>query len=191
MRLSRDKLILLGVAALYEAAERATAEPMRPGFALRAVLAMLSQLSDGDRTQFDAYWQALLDPSGSDHPQRAYLRATTARTAIEGILRSLGADGASCCGITSAAPCTDLGGPGSLMTPRSRTCCGSGWAGAIDSRRGWARGRGAISFRRLAGDRSKPGWAVPRNDGSPARSSYGIANHRPRRPVARSAACKG
>ena len=37
MRLSRDKLIVLGIAALYEAAERATAEPMRPGFALRAV----------------------------------------------------------------------------------------------------------------------------------------------------------
>ena len=64
MRLSRDKLILLGVAALYEAAERVTAEPMQPGFAIRAVLAMLYQLSDGDRTAFDGYWQALRDPIG-------------------------------------------------------------------------------------------------------------------------------
>ena len=47
MRFSRDKLILLGLAALYETAQRATAEPMRPGFVLRAVFAMLYQLSDG------------------------------------------------------------------------------------------------------------------------------------------------
>jgi uncharacterized protein (DUF2236 family) len=90
MRLSRDKLILLGVAALYEAAEHVTAEPMQLGLALRAVLAMFYQLSDGDRTAFDGYWRALRDPSGVDHPQREYLRGTLARTAIEGILRSLG-----------------------------------------------------------------------------------------------------
>ena len=91
MRRSRDKLILFGIAALYEAAEHATAEPMQPGFALRAVLAMLYQLSDGDRTHFDGYWHALRDPSLSEHPQRAYIRATSARSSIEGILRSLGA----------------------------------------------------------------------------------------------------
>lgn len=87
----RDRLILLGVCALGQVADESKSEPMGENFAVRAVLAFLFSCSDGDRSPFEMFWQVMRRPPLDKHDsQQRYVRATNARTAVKGIVRSLG-----------------------------------------------------------------------------------------------------
>jgi hypothetical protein len=58
MRITRDRLIFLGLVALAEVIRECRTAPATPSPALRVVLAMLYELSDGrDRLAFDICWK--------------------------------------------------------------------------------------------------------------------------------------
>ena len=88
----RHRATLLALAALYEVAEAAGDGPITPTLPVRAVLALLHTVSDGNREPYEAFWRACLEPGlDSDHiTARGYMRATSARREIMGIIRTLG-----------------------------------------------------------------------------------------------------
>lgn len=54
----RDRIIFLGLAALYQVAEQSRAAPVQPSLLLRATLAALYGHSDGNRAPYEAFWRS-------------------------------------------------------------------------------------------------------------------------------------
>ena len=71
-----------------EACAQAQVEVVRPSFALRFALAFLFVRSDGTRWVYDAFWKAIQD--ADIRSNGGYLRGTSATSAMQGILRSVG-----------------------------------------------------------------------------------------------------
>lgn len=92
MRVGRHKLIFMGLVALDEVCEGSRRGVHQPTFALRAVLAMLYALSNGNRQPFDAFWQASRPGvgRGSNAHQDARARSNDLGTAYNGICIALG-----------------------------------------------------------------------------------------------------
>ena len=88
---SRHTAILLGIAALYDVAERAGKEPLSPSLELRALLALLHTLGDGRREPYDKFWKhSLSEGLERNHAStNGYMRSTSMRIEILGIGRSL------------------------------------------------------------------------------------------------------
>jgi len=88
---SRHTAILLGVAALYDVAERAGKQPLSPSLELRALLALLHTLGDGRREPYDTFWKhSLSEGLERNHiSANGYMRSTSMRIEILGIGRSL------------------------------------------------------------------------------------------------------
>lgn len=87
-----ERAIWLAVSVLYDITHEAEGAPHAFGPEVRALLALLYAISNGDREPFDAYWRHALEPlnwSKADS-QAAYLRGTHLRTAWEGICNRLG-----------------------------------------------------------------------------------------------------
>jgi hypothetical protein len=87
-----ERAIWLAVSVLYDITHEVEGAPQPLGPEVRALLALLHAISNGDRGPFDDYWRQAIDPlnwSKADS-QAAYLRATTMRTAWEGICDRLG-----------------------------------------------------------------------------------------------------
>jgi hypothetical protein len=95
MRIPRDRLIFLGLIALDEVMRGCATAPAKPSPALRVVLAMLYELSDGrDRRAFDICWkECQIAPSETltEH-QANHLRMTELHKCWNRICQSLGVE---------------------------------------------------------------------------------------------------
>jgi hypothetical protein len=90
LRISRDRLIFMGLAVLDQIAEECHREPHRRGVALRVTMAMLYAFSDGRRGPYDQFWRMCAEPNQARDPQRSALqRGQTVRDAFHGICRTL------------------------------------------------------------------------------------------------------
>ena len=88
VRIACDPLIFKALCAVDEACAQAQVEVVRPSFALRFALAFLFVRSDGTRWVYDAFWKAIQD--ADIRSNGGYLRGTSATSAMQGILRSVG-----------------------------------------------------------------------------------------------------
>jgi hypothetical protein len=88
MRFACDPLVFKALCAVDEACEQAQADIVRPSFALRFALAYLYVRSDGTRWVYDAFWKAIQD--ADIRSNGGYLRGTSATSAMQGIMRSVG-----------------------------------------------------------------------------------------------------
>lgn len=88
MRFACDPLVFKALCAVDEACAQAQGEVVRPSFALRFALAYLFVRSDGTRWVYDAFWKAIQD--ADIRSNGGYLRGTSAMSAMQGILRSVG-----------------------------------------------------------------------------------------------------
>lgn len=88
MRFACDPLVFKALCAVDEACEQAQRDIVRPSFALRFALAFLYVRSDGTRWVYDAFWAAVQD--GDVRSNGGYLRGTSATSAMQGIMRSVG-----------------------------------------------------------------------------------------------------
>lgn len=88
MRFACDPLVLKALCAVEEVCEQAQAGIVRPSFALRFALAFLYVRSDGTRWVYDAFWTAIQDADLRSNG--GYLRGTSAMSALQGIMRSVG-----------------------------------------------------------------------------------------------------
>ena len=106
MRLTRDRLIFLGLVALDEVMRGCGTAPAKPSPALRVVLAMLYELSDGrDRRAFDYCWKTCqLAPSATltEH-QANHLRMTELHKVWNRICQLLGVEQTTEFGLRIAA----------------------------------------------------------------------------------------
>jgi hypothetical protein len=87
-----QQLVRKALLALDEAIDQAREGPVQPTFALRFVLAWLYVSSDRRRAPYDAFWRCIRDPLSYawSEEQRSNMRFTQARTAFNGICRSVG-----------------------------------------------------------------------------------------------------
>ena len=67
MRVAREQLVFLCLVALDEVVHHCLCQPYPRTFALRATLATLFALGDGDRGPFDAFWRACSIEDGPDY----------------------------------------------------------------------------------------------------------------------------
>lgn len=88
MRVVCDPLVFKALCAVEEVCEQAQAAVVRPTFALRFALAFLYVRSDGTRWVYDAFWAAIQD--ADIRSNGGYLRGTSAMSALQGIMRSVG-----------------------------------------------------------------------------------------------------
>lgn len=88
----RERAVFLLLSALYEVASEADKAPVTPSLALRAMLAALHVLGDGDRSAIDAFWREVRAANGGQpsREQADYMRGTASRTAWNRIARSAG-----------------------------------------------------------------------------------------------------
>lgn len=92
MDVDRDRIIFVGLAALYPAAEQSRAAPVEPSLLLRATLTALHGYSDGNRAPYEAFWLLCQDNASFafSEDQGAYSRGTSTTTAWNGIALGLG-----------------------------------------------------------------------------------------------------
>jgi len=91
MRFDRDLMIFKALCSLSEYADASYEEPLKPTFGLRFSLAFLYSQSNGDATSFKEFWEKVQDrQEDAHHPTSGqYLRATYARTYLQGIMNAL------------------------------------------------------------------------------------------------------
>lgn len=92
MRIERERLIWMALAALDEAIDAARERPLAPTFGIRIALATAFAFSDGRRDPYDHFWKMMQDPAAHQPSPVAasYYRTTHMRTNLRGIVRSLG-----------------------------------------------------------------------------------------------------
>lgn len=91
MRFDRDLMIFKALCALSEYADASHAAPLKPTFGLRFALAFLYSQSNGDSRCFTDFWAAVQDEQtrAYHHHVGQYLRSTSARTALNGIMTAI------------------------------------------------------------------------------------------------------
>ena len=92
MRFDHDALTFKALCALDEVASQCGAEPVKRTFAMRFALAYLFAVGTGDRRCFDDFWRIIAEPLpwATSVSHASYYRGTQARTALNGIARSVG-----------------------------------------------------------------------------------------------------
>jgi hypothetical protein len=94
MRIARDRLIFLALATCAEQVELAHAGAPAPTNGVRLALAVLHDLSGGDRAPFDAFWLQMREDerhSWSDTIS-AYCRSTHLMTQLRSVMRAVGVE---------------------------------------------------------------------------------------------------
>lgn len=84
-----DKPTMLALAALYALCDAARLGPVVPSLEVRALLALVHRLGNGDRAPFDEFWRISQELHAGD-TAGGYVRATYMRTEWMGIARTLG-----------------------------------------------------------------------------------------------------
>lgn len=92
MVFDRQHLIAKAMRALMEVADASSDAPLAPALSVRFTLAFLYAIGDGNREPFDRFWREIRATHDSAYSSTAarYLRATSSRTALNEIGRSVG-----------------------------------------------------------------------------------------------------
>lgn len=92
MRIDQQRLIILALAVLKEAALACEPAPLKPSLALRFALRFLWAHSTGPRHPYDGFLNAVQDPGLADKHEsnQRYVRFTYAESGLKGIIRSVG-----------------------------------------------------------------------------------------------------
>lgn len=92
MRIARDRIIYLALATCAEQVELARAGVPPPSHGVRLALAVLHDLSGGDRAPFDSFWLQMRDGHERAWSEEiaSYCRSTHLMTQLRGVMRAVG-----------------------------------------------------------------------------------------------------
>lgn len=95
MRIDRERLTFKALSVLAEIADNCDKQPAERTLGLRFALAYLYAVSNGNRQPFDEFWRSCCDPVpwAYSAAEREYVRGTYTRSALSGIILSVGAPG--------------------------------------------------------------------------------------------------